>query len=120
MKPGEASRTAEFNALFRAIESSHRPRSERLFEDPLASGFLFRLRHVYLLSRLPLIGRMVPSYIDWKWPGVRPAHLGRTCWIDDQLEAAVAEGVNQVVILGAGYDCRAYRLPGSREAVYSR
>jgi len=34
----------------------------------------------------------------------------RTRFIDERLEAAVQRGVTQVVILGAGYDSRAYRL----------
>jgi methyltransferase (TIGR00027 family) len=110
MKPGEASSTAEFNALFRAIESSRYPARKRLFEDPLAKGFLGHLKYAYLLSRLPLAGRLVPLHIDRKWPGVRASHIGRTCWIDDRLRAALRDGVGQVVILGAGYDCRAYRL----------
>jgi methyltransferase (TIGR00027 family) len=116
MNPGEASRTAEFNALFRAIESSRRPRHKRLFEDSLAPGFLGRLEYAYHLSRLPLFGRLVPWYIDKKWPGVRTAHVGRTCWIDDQLRAALRDGVGQVVILGVGYDCRAYRIAGIERA----
>ena len=113
MKVKEASRTAEFNALFRALESSRRPRRKRLFEDPLAPAFLGRKGRKFLrLSRIPLIGRIVPLYIDRKWPGVRASAVGRTCWIDEYLRAALQSGINQVVILGAGYDCRAYRLPG--------
>ncbi len=112
MKPGEASKTAEYNALFRAIESSRRPRHKRLFEDSLSPGFLGRLTYAYRLSRLPLLGRLVPWYIDRKWPGVRPSAIGRTCWIDDQLRAALRDGICQVVILGVGYDCRAYRIAG--------
>ena len=116
MKSGEASRTAEFNALFRAIESSRRPRSKRLFEDPLAPGFLNRLKCAYFISRLPLVGRLIPLYIDWNWTGVRASAIGRTCWIDEQLRVALARGLRQVVILGAGYDCRAYRLSGIERA----
>lgn len=63
------------------------------------------------MSRLPVLGHLVPWYIDKKWPGVRPSALGRTCWIDDQLRDSLRNGVKQVVILGAGYDCRAYRIP---------
>jgi methyltransferase (TIGR00027 family) len=112
LKAGEASRTAEFNALFRALESSRRPKHKRLFEDPLAREFLGRLKYAYLLSHLPLAGRLVTMHIDRKWPGVRASHLARTCWIDDRLRAALNNGVGQIVILGAGYDCRAFRLPG--------
>jgi methyltransferase (TIGR00027 family) len=113
MKPGEASQTAEFNALFRAIESFRHPKRKRLFEDPLAPSFLGpRGQKFFRLSRVPLFGHIVPLYIDRKWPGVRASSLGRTCWIDDQLGEALRNGAEQVVILGAGYDCRAYRLPG--------
>jgi methyltransferase (TIGR00027 family) len=37
--------------------------------------------------------------------------LSRKRYIDDQLVDAVAKGIDAVVILGAGYDTRAYRLP---------
>jgi len=37
--------------------------------------------------------------------------LCRKRYIDDQLVSAVARGIDAVVILGAGYDTRAYRLP---------
>ncbi|MGB5286335.1 MAG: hypothetical protein WBN29_17640, partial [Polyangiales bacterium] len=40
-KEGQASRTAEYVALFRAIESSL-PAKRRLFEDPFARRFLGR------------------------------------------------------------------------------
>ena len=38
MQAGRASRTAEYNALFRALESSL-PEDRRLFADPLARSF---------------------------------------------------------------------------------
>nr|WP_285620058.1 SAM-dependent methyltransferase [Actinoallomurus iriomotensis] len=40
----------------------------------------------------------------------------RTRLIDDLLGAALAGGARQVVLLGAGYDSRAYRLPAARRA----
>jgi methyltransferase (TIGR00027 family) len=36
----------------------------------------------------------------------------RTRYIDDALTAALRSGVEQVVIFGAGFDSRAYRIPG--------
>ena len=47
-----------------------------------------------------------------KWPGVHSTAIGHTCWIDDQLHTALKDGINQIIILGSGYDCRAYRLRG--------
>jgi len=112
MRQGEASRTAEFMALFRAIESSG-PTGSRLFDDPLARLFLQpSLQLVLRLSRLPLVGGIIPAFIDWAWPGARSSGVARTRFIDDLLRSALTDGIEQVVILGAGFDCRAYRLPG--------
>jgi methyltransferase (TIGR00027 family) len=98
-------------ALFRAIESS-RPAGERLFADPLAAAFLDRpLRIAALAARLPVIGGVVPWYIDRRWPGPRPSGVVRTRVIDDSVRGALADGCSQLVLLGAGYDTRAYRLP---------
>ena len=106
-----ASRTAQHVALFRALESVRR--GPRLFVDPYAVAALgpgYRL--VVAFARLPLIGVGVESYIDERWPGgPRASAVVRTRLIDDLLTAAVADGAGQVLLLGAGYDSRAYRLP---------
>jgi methyltransferase (TIGR00027 family) len=36
----------------------------------------------------------------------------RTRWLDDAIARALADGLDQLVILGAGFDARPYRLPG--------
>jgi methyltransferase (TIGR00027 family) len=38
--------------------------------------------------------------------------IARTRLIDDWLDEAVVQGIRQIVLLGAGYDCRASRLAG--------
>jgi methyltransferase (TIGR00027 family) len=112
-RPAPASRTAEFMALFRALESCRRPRGQRLFEDPLAVAFLRpSLRLAVHAAGIPLLGRLVPAFIDHRWPGARSSGVARTRLIDDVLGAALREGADQVVLLGAGFDCRAHRLPG--------
>jgi len=111
MKAGRASGTAQHMALFRAIESS-RPRQARLFYDPFAILFLrpsFQL--VLALSRLPMLGKVVRLVIDTIAPGARSSAIARTRLIDDLLHSALHDGLEQLVILGAGYDCRAYRIP---------
>jgi methyltransferase (TIGR00027 family) len=98
-------------ALFRAIESS-KPADAQLFDDPLAPAFLDRrLRIAELAARLPIAGKLVPWYIDRRWPGPRPSGVVRTRAIDDAVREALMEGCLQLVLLGAGYDTRAYRLP---------
>src|SRR5262245_32916455 len=114
MRQGQASRTAEQNALFRALESS-RPQGRRLFADPLARTFLtWPLTLVARVAVVPGIRELVPWLIDSRWPGVRSSVVARTRLIDDSIVAALAEPIEQFVILGAGFDSRAYRLPGLR------
>jgi methyltransferase (TIGR00027 family) len=117
MSPDRASYTAEVMALFRALESQRRPAVARLFEDPFAFRLLGRrLRPVAAFARIPGLGAVIPRYIDRHWPGARSSAVARTRLIDDALTAALAEGVGQVVILGAGFDCRPYRLRGIERA----
>ncbi len=114
MREGRASRTAEHNALFRALESSL-PASRRLFEDPLARTFLtWPLALVPRLALVPGLRELVPWFIDNRWPGVRSSVVARTRLIDDAITASLEEQIEQLVILGAGFDSRAYRLPGLR------
>jgi len=112
MTSGRASRTAEIVALFRAIESC-RPPAVRLFHDPFAHHFLSPpARVVHALSCLPVFGEAVPWVIDRGWGGPFGSAVCRTRFIDDAVEAALGAGVEQVVILGAGFDCRPYRIAG--------
>ena len=110
MRDGHASRTAEQNALFRALESSQ-AESRRLFTDPLAWAFLTRpYGLVARLGAVPVLRELVPWLIDSRWPGVRSSVVARTRLIDDTIAASLKEPIEQMVILGAGFDSRAYRL----------
>jgi methyltransferase (TIGR00027 family) len=114
VREGHASRTAEYNALFRALESSL-PENRRLFADPLARTFLaWPLALVARLAVVPGLRELVPWLIDNRWPGVRSSVVARTRLIDDAIAASLGEHIEQLVILGAGFDSRAYRLPGLR------
>ena len=118
MRGHRPSRTAEHNALFRAIESS-RPPQERMISDPIAFHFLdvpFRL--TAFLSRSRAGRALLCRYIDNRWLGSRTSLIARTRWIDDYVTAAVASGVRQIVLLGAGFDSRAYRIPGVDRAKF--
>ncbi|SEN44269.1 class I SAM-dependent methyltransferase [Lihuaxuella thermophila] len=106
-----ASKTAEFVAFFRALEYSY-PKERRLFEDPYAVRFLSSsLQAAAYLSRIPLIGKSVPYLVDRWGPGARASGVARTRLIDDHLINALEKGIKQVVILGSGFDSRAYRIP---------
>lgn len=111
MREGRASRTAEHNALFRALESSL-PERRRLFEDPLARAFLgWPFALVARLAALPGLRELVPAFIDHRWPGARSSVVARTRLIDDTIATSL-EQTEQLLVLGAGFDSRAYRLPG--------
>jgi methyltransferase (TIGR00027 family) len=110
MREGHASRTAEQNALFRALESS-RPPHQRVCDDPLARHFLsWPFALVMGIAAIPGVAPFVCSYIDRRWPGVRSSMVARTRLIDDLIAAALDEDIEQLVILGAGFDSRAYRV----------
>lgn len=110
MKRSQPSRTAEYMAFFRALESA-RPAVDRLFSDPFALHFVRPyLRRAVWLSRFMVLSGLVNWYADLRLPGARTSAIARTKLIDDALVDALGHGISQVVILGAGFDCRAYRI----------
>ncbi len=109
MKTDKASKTAQYMALFRAIETA-RPQGSSLFKDPYAIRFLDRtLRLVAALSSLPIGRDFIPRLVEKEAPGALASGVARTKYIDDLLEKSVRAGARQVVILGAGFDMRALR-----------
>jgi methyltransferase (TIGR00027 family) len=111
MKTDNSSKTAEYMALFRALESTRSSRM-RLFSDPLATDFLRpSLKRVALLARFPGGLTLLEKTADRRVPGARTSAIARTRLIDDLLTEGVGDEIYQIVILGAGFDCRAYRLP---------
>ncbi len=114
MQADTPSRTAEGIASARARESA-RPEGERIFYDPFARHFLSKRFH--LISRIPLL----LAFFRWRnrrmLPGMFGGLVARTRFIDDYLLNCLENGVEQVVILGAGYDARAYRFKGLCRAI---
>jgi methyltransferase (TIGR00027 family) len=97
-------------ALFRALESVA-PAERRLFVDPLALEFLSpSLRLLVQAARFHPFGALLAWYLDRRWPGARSSGTARTRFIDDACLAALRVGIEQVAILGAGFDARAFRL----------
>ncbi len=104
------SRTAEYMALFRAIESG-KPASDRLFDDHFASRFLNRgLGLAASLAGVPFLGRIVPWIIEQRWLGPLASAIVRTRDIDDVLASElISDRARQLLILGSGFDSRAHR-----------
>jgi methyltransferase (TIGR00027 family) len=93
-----AADTAFSIAAVRA-EEGLRPPHERLFEDPYASVFVGLGAHAEEGTKRFL---ELPFFRD----GIRL----RTRFIDDVLRQALADGVDQIILLGAGFDARALRI----------
>ncbi len=93
MFPDIVSHTSLLTAAARAAESR---RPDRLFDDPQAALLAGPAGEALLAEAGPETA--VPSIAI------------RTRFFDDAIRAAVARGIRQVVLLGAGLDPRAYRL----------
>jgi methyltransferase (TIGR00027 family) len=105
MKQNQSSQSALGVALFRAIESQ-KPEATRICYDPYARAFIPTVSYI-------LVKLMVDSGL---YERIGPGAVGfitvRERYIDDYLKTGLAQGLEQVVILGAGFDTRAYRIPG--------
>jgi methyltransferase (TIGR00027 family) len=92
------------------MRATERRRSaeERIVDDPYAAFFLGPVLRTALATWEAsgrfgdLAERFSPGLVTWV--------LCRHRYIDDCLERALRENVGQVVLLGAGYDTRAYRF----------
>ncbi|HSK33937.1 MAG TPA: class I SAM-dependent methyltransferase [Propionicimonas sp.] len=98
------SRTAWGAALCRVIEQGQPPAS-RLFSDPVVG----RLLDPMIVTMAG--GPMRELYLSELGSGTYGAQIMRTRYIDDVVTGLVEGGTTQVVILGAGLDTRAFRLP---------
>jgi methyltransferase (TIGR00027 family) len=107
MRKNQSSLTAAGIALARAVESE-KPADERICYDPYAKQFVPDWMHRFLAFFIK------SGYADLRGPGVNGFLVARERYIDDVLQNYLKEGLQQLVILGAGYDSRAYRfdLPG--------
>jgi len=96
--------TAQGVAKQRLIESLAPP-NRRIIQDRFAERFVLGS------SLIKMMGHKVNVKITQKLaPGFHEHLMARTRFIDDLVERTAAEGTEQYVILGAGYDMRAHRL----------
>ncbi|GAP12995.1 methyltransferase [Longilinea arvoryzae] len=103
MRKNQTSVTAMGIAIARAVESS-KPAPARICYDPYARQFVPAwMYHV--------LGFFIRSgYAELRGPGVNGFLAARERYIDDVLSGFIAAGIQQLVILGAGFDSRAYRF----------
>ena len=105
VRPGQPSTTAEYVCAYRGIAAQH-PDPKLRNPDYLAEKLCGRpgnFARDYAGSRFVIDSSGV-TYAAYFMVNAR------THWIDAALRRALADGAAQVVILGAGYDSRAYRF----------
>jgi len=96
--------TAQGVAKQRLIETLAKP-DKRIINDPYAERFVIGA------GLIKLMGHKLSVWLTQKlMPGLHEHLISRTRFIDDLVKKSVAIGAEQYVILGAGYDMRAYRL----------
>ena len=96
--------TAQGVAKQRLIETIAGP-DKRVINDPYADNFIMGA------GLMKLMGHKLNVWLAKKLaPGFHEHIISRTRFIDDLIEKSATEGVEQYVILGAGYDSRAHRL----------
>jgi methyltransferase (TIGR00027 family) len=103
-----ASSTAQWTTLWRALELA-RPPAQRIVTDEYAPLFLTDAYRA-VLHGLRAGGRVLRVAERAELAGLAAHALCRHRFIDDHLLAELSDGAEQLLILGAGYDSRAYRF----------
>lgn len=109
MRAEKPSSTAAWVAVLRGIDTIARPgfADDPCAKDLVPKGWSWALRAA---ERAAPVVRAVTRGIDRGSEG-SSAHMAfRTRAIDQALEDAVEAGIDQIVLLGAGFDARAHRL----------
>ena len=96
--------TAQGVAKQRLIETIAGP-DKRVINDPYADNFVIGSGFIKLM------GHKLNAWLSEKLaPGFHEHLISRTKFIDELIEKSASSGIEQYVILGAGYDSRAHRL----------
>jgi len=112
MRAGNRSRTSDWVAALRALYSEAPP-DLAIFDDGVAQRLLpgGLARAVRWIAALPLGTRVAHRFIGAATWGLSYGVPLRTAAIDDAVASAVDAGTRQLVLLGAGLDARAWRMP---------
>ena len=114
MEEGKPSFKAEVDAIIRTIETE-KPVSERLCYDPFAKGFIGTTNRV--IGKIPPLRKLALWFLEQKHPFILACIPARTRYIDEYVNECIDAGLGQLIILGAGYDSRAYRIEGLKGKV---
>jgi methyltransferase (TIGR00027 family) len=109
------STTAQINATQRAAEMQL-TEGERLFSDEYARCFVSR--PVYRLLAAKPVAPTFLRVLDRMFPGLQALILLRTRFAFEVIRDCQRQGIDQVVLLGAGFDSIAFQLPPPAIAIY--
>jgi methyltransferase (TIGR00027 family) len=104
-----ATNSAEGMAALRAAGAAERDPVCRN-PDYMASGFLSVRLKLQTIAKVPALRRLLPPLAERLLPGGYYYEAARVRHIDKILLSELADGLDQVLILGAGYDSRPYRF----------
>jgi methyltransferase (TIGR00027 family) len=107
---GPGSKTA-MGALLARFFESQKPADERICYDPYAAYFI-NPKILEWGAHHPDEARIMQEQLDRFFPGRNNSIVARVRFFDDFVKKSIDEGIEQLVILGAGYDSRAYRIEG--------
>jgi methyltransferase (TIGR00027 family) len=85
------------------------PADRRILDDPFAQHFLTTSWSLALRLAGDRVSRLEARFPDW-FSGLSTYVVARHRFIDDAVREALAAGVEQLVLLGAGYDSRPWRF----------
>jgi methyltransferase (TIGR00027 family) len=110
-----SSTMAEVMAM-RRFSESRRPEGERICNDPYAVHFI-NPAILRAAAEHPDEAKAKAEQVERRFPGLGNSIVARVRYFDDFVSAAVDKGIGQLVILGAGYDTRAYRIETLKKGV---
>lgn len=108
MRPGQSSKTAAYVAFLRALGDRGFTSAEG-FSDPIARALLPPRWARAFAWLAPILG-MLPRALRALVLGRVDLLVVRSLAVDAEVTAALAPGVSQLVVLGAGFDSRAHRM----------
>ena len=109
MKPVAGSKMALSVLMFSCVAGSEEDPLIRI-DDPVGPRLLRRGDGWALIGSQRWMHRRFRNMIEKRHPGAYGFNMARIIRMDDVLLTSAADGLDQLVVLGAGYDTRAYRM----------
>lgn len=110
---GPGSKTA-VGALLNRFGESQKPEGERILYDPYAIYFI-NPAILEWEARNPEEAKALREQRELFVPGLKNSIVARARYFEDYIKRSIEEGLEQLAILGAGYDSRAYRIEGLKK-----